>query len=170
MSYSTPVAHFFGWPAGSDDSGGKRGDVCVRAENSIILLKTVEGWALPYQPGELCSWIWDSALCFGVLQAEYEALLTVTVYSSWMWGWGQHCPRAEGHCFLPAVPLPPAVPRVRGGRRLRALPRGVQPAGIPLHGGRGLLGGGRDAVGAAPSPAAQPKEEPPPPLWSIQAT
>lgn len=33
-----------GWPAGSDDSGGKGGCVCV--ENLIILLKIVEGWAL----------------------------------------------------------------------------------------------------------------------------
>lgn len=121
------------------------------AENLIILLKIVEGWALT------CSL--ESPAARGV---RHCSVLLCTSAECGAFG-GQGGPGAarapaERRRFLPAVPLPSAVPRVCRGWRFRALPRSLQPAGVPLHGRRGLHRGGWDAVGAAFSPRSQPKE------------
>ncbi|XP_064892175.1 adiponectin receptor protein 2 isoform X3 [Columba livia] len=51
-----------------------------------------------------------------------------------------------------AVPLPSAVSRLCSGWRFRALPRGVEPPGVPFHGRRRLHRGRWDAVKPASSP------------------
>lgn len=115
---------------------------CVCAENSMIVPKTVEGWAVAQ------SWRAEQ------LGVRGTAVLLCTSAECGVLGGRlapSPCALAEPRRFLPAVPLPPAVPRVCGGWSLRALPRGLQPAGIPFHRRRGLLRGGWGAVGAAPA-------------------
>lgn len=102
------------------------------------------------QPGELCS-SWLRHCC----------VLLCTSAECGAGGW-QGGPKAlaDPQCLLPAVPLPSAVPRVCRGWRFRALPRGLQPAGVPLHGRRGLHRGGWDAVGAAAAREQNQKRAP----------